>query len=172
MEGEREGEKHHVWEVRWSVAFHAPNWGPGLQPRHAPLPGIEPVTSQFTRQCSIHWATPARSREGFKLFENCFKTHLVPWNDLDTSALFYIPRALVYSLPMHLSVKIFSKINEGDFRSFQAGDDCYQFVVSSPGPPRPAVLTHPRERSGYTIPLCSPTLPTIHLLTNYMFKST
>ena len=37
------------------------NWGPGLQPRHVPWLGIEPVTFQFAGQRSVHWATPARA---------------------------------------------------------------------------------------------------------------
>ena len=37
----------------------APCWGPGLQPRHVPWPGIEPVTLWFAGQHSILWATPA-----------------------------------------------------------------------------------------------------------------
>ena len=32
----------------------APYWGPGLQPRHVPWLGIEPVTHWFTGQHSIH----------------------------------------------------------------------------------------------------------------------
>ena len=38
-----------------------PNWGPGLQPRHVPWLGIEPVIFCFTGPCSIHWAIPARA---------------------------------------------------------------------------------------------------------------
>ena len=34
-----------------------PNWEPGLQPRHRPWLGIEPVTLWFTGRHSIHWAT-------------------------------------------------------------------------------------------------------------------
>ena len=45
---------------------HAPHWGPGLQPRHMPWPGIKPVTLWFTGQCSIHWATPARATVDFQ----------------------------------------------------------------------------------------------------------
>ena len=41
--------------------LHSPNWGHGLQPRHVPWLGIEPVTLWFTSQHSIHWATPARA---------------------------------------------------------------------------------------------------------------
>ena len=33
---------------------HAPSWGPGMQPRHVPRLGIEPVTPWFTGWCSIH----------------------------------------------------------------------------------------------------------------------
>ena len=40
--------------------LHAPYCRPGLQPRHVPWLGIEPVTLWFVRQCSVHWATPAR----------------------------------------------------------------------------------------------------------------
>ena len=41
--------------------LHAPNQGPGTQPRHVPWLGIKPATFQFTGQCSIHWATSARA---------------------------------------------------------------------------------------------------------------
>ena len=33
---------------------HALYWGPGLQPRHVPQPGIEPATLWFTGPHSIH----------------------------------------------------------------------------------------------------------------------
>ena len=59
-EGEREGEKHQS-----VVASHTPHhWGPGLQPRHVPWPGIRPVTLCFIGWHSIHWATPARAKVG------------------------------------------------------------------------------------------------------------
>ena len=32
----------------------APYWGPGLQPRHVPRLGIEPVTLWFTGWCTVH----------------------------------------------------------------------------------------------------------------------
>ena len=55
MEGEREGEKHDVQEKQRSVApLMPPNWGPGLQPRHVPSPGIELATFWSTGQCSVH----------------------------------------------------------------------------------------------------------------------
>ena len=41
---------------------HAPNWGPGLQPRHVPWLGIKLVTFWFVVQHSIHWTTPARAK--------------------------------------------------------------------------------------------------------------
>ena len=41
--------------------LHAPCWGPGLQPRHVPWLGIEPVTLWFTGPCSVHWATSGRA---------------------------------------------------------------------------------------------------------------
>ena len=40
---------------------HALHWGPGLQPRHAPWPGIEPWTPCFAGWHSIHWTTLARA---------------------------------------------------------------------------------------------------------------
>ena len=40
---------------------HAPNWGPGPQPRHVPWLGIELATLCFSGPCSIHWVTPARA---------------------------------------------------------------------------------------------------------------
>ena len=43
-----------------SCLLHAPNWGPGPQPRHVPWLGIELVTLWFTGRHSIHWVTPAR----------------------------------------------------------------------------------------------------------------
>ena len=45
----------------------APNQGPGLQPRHVPWLGIEPMTLWFAGVCSIHWATPARTALTFRL---------------------------------------------------------------------------------------------------------
>ena len=36
---------------------HDPYWGPGVQPRHVPWLGIEPVTLGFAGWHSIHWAT-------------------------------------------------------------------------------------------------------------------
>ena len=49
----------------WLLLMH-PHWGPGLQPRHVPWLGIEPMTLWFAGWHSIHWATPAR------LFVNLF----------------------------------------------------------------------------------------------------
>ena len=43
-EGGREGEKHRCErETSIGCPSHAPNWGPGPQPRHIPSLGIEPV---------------------------------------------------------------------------------------------------------------------------------
>ena len=41
--------------------FHAPDQGPGPQPRHVPWLGIEPVILWFAGPHSVHWATPARA---------------------------------------------------------------------------------------------------------------
>ena len=40
---------------------HAPDWGPGPQPRHVPWLENEPVSLWFAGWCSVHWATPARA---------------------------------------------------------------------------------------------------------------
>ena len=61
--GEREGEQHRC--INWLPLSHAPNWGPGPQPRHMPWLGIELATFQFAGQHSIHWATPARAISHF-----------------------------------------------------------------------------------------------------------
>ena len=56
----------------WLPLMHTPYWGPGLQPRHVPWLGIEPVTLWFTGWRSIHWAAPARnpcnSKKGILFF--------------------------------------------------------------------------------------------------------
>ena len=38
-----------------------PYWGPGLQPRHVPWLGIEPVTLWFTGRHLVYWTTLARA---------------------------------------------------------------------------------------------------------------
>ena len=45
----------------WFCFFlsHTHYWGPGLQPRHVPWLGIEPVTLWLAGQHALHWATPA-----------------------------------------------------------------------------------------------------------------
>ena len=55
-EGGREGERERGRETSIGCLSHAPNWGPGPQPRHVP----------WTRDPSVHrpathWATPARA---------------------------------------------------------------------------------------------------------------
>ena len=61
-EGEREGEQHQcAGGTSIGCLLHTPNWGPGLQPRHVPYLGIEPVTFWFTGRHLIHWATLART---------------------------------------------------------------------------------------------------------------
>ena len=60
-EGEKKGGKHQWRRDTWISCFsYIPDWGPGPQSRHVPWLGIEPMTFQFTRQCSTHWATSAR----------------------------------------------------------------------------------------------------------------
>ena len=58
-EGERQGEKHRcVRETPTGWLLHDPKWGPGLQPRHVPWPGVEPVTFRFASWCSINSLSP------------------------------------------------------------------------------------------------------------------
>ena len=58
----------------------APYWEPGLQPRHVPSLGIEPVTLWFSGHCSIHRATPARAEEIFLAGpQNVFPWRLCFW---------------------------------------------------------------------------------------------
>ena len=47
IEEGREKEK----ETSMGCLWHAPNQGPGLQPRHAPWPGIELAIFRFARRC-------------------------------------------------------------------------------------------------------------------------
>ena len=45
----------------WCCLPHAPCWGPRLQHRHAPWPGIKLATFCFAGRHSNHWATPANA---------------------------------------------------------------------------------------------------------------
>ena len=60
-------------ETLISCLSRAPNWGPGLWPRHMPWLGIELVTFRFTGQCSIPWTTPARAQWTLYLFSFIWK---------------------------------------------------------------------------------------------------
>ena len=41
-----------------SCLWSAPNWAPGLQPRHVPWQGTKPTILWFAGWHSVHWATP------------------------------------------------------------------------------------------------------------------
>ena len=59
--GEWGREKHRCARETLIGCFsHAPNRGPGPQPRRVPWPGIRPVTFQFEGWHPTHWATPVR----------------------------------------------------------------------------------------------------------------
>ena len=63
---DKERKKHRCMrDTSISCLLHAPNRGPGLQPRHVPWLGVEPATFQFTGQHSVRWATLARARQRF-----------------------------------------------------------------------------------------------------------
>ena len=55
----KEREKEGNISVR--LPLGALSWGPGLQPRHVPLLGIDLATLWFIGLNSIYWATPARA---------------------------------------------------------------------------------------------------------------
>ena len=60
--GRQEGREKKRREASMCGCFsHAPDWGPGPQPRHVPWLGNEPVSLWFAGWCSVHWATPARA---------------------------------------------------------------------------------------------------------------
>ena len=62
---EGKGERKRRRETSMSGCLSCtPSWGPGLQLRHVPWLGIEPVTLWFTGLYSIHWVTPARATYG------------------------------------------------------------------------------------------------------------
>ena len=74
-EAEREREKHrYARDTLMSCFSHAPNWGPGPQPRHVPWLGIEPATFWVAGWHSIHWGTPVRATPGSGLKEDHFST--------------------------------------------------------------------------------------------------
>ena len=59
---QREGEKHHcVKGTSISCLSHAPNQGPGLQPRHVPHPGIKPANPWSTGQRSSSLSHTSRA---------------------------------------------------------------------------------------------------------------
>ena len=58
---EKGGRKRGRETLMCGCHLSAPYWWPGLQPRHVPWLGIEPVTLWFAGRHSIHWATPARA---------------------------------------------------------------------------------------------------------------
>ena len=77
----REKEKERNINV-WLPLVHTPNWGPGLQPRHVPWLGIEPVTLWFTGWCSVFWATPTRAFSciSYKHLKILFLWYIHNWN--------------------------------------------------------------------------------------------
>ena len=72
-------------DVRQCVfAFMHPHWGPGPPPRPVPWLGIKLVTLWFIGWLSIHWATPARTKQSSFLISNLFASglafQLILWN--------------------------------------------------------------------------------------------
>ena len=58
-ERERKGECE--GEISIGCLSHVPKWGPGLQHRHVPWPGIESVAFRFAGLCSTHRTTLIRA---------------------------------------------------------------------------------------------------------------
>ena len=87
-----------------------PNWGPGLQPRHRPWLGIEPVTLWFTGRHSIHWATSGMYTVKnliylFNIFINIYM--LVP--------IIYMYNVYTYIYNLHVSHKYIYKYTHTKF---------------------------------------------------------
>ena len=60
-------EKERNRNINVWLLLYAPNWGPGLQPRHVPWLGIELAPICFAGRHSVLWATPARGHCVFNL---------------------------------------------------------------------------------------------------------
>ena len=58
---EGKGGRKRGTETSVSCLLNAPNWEPGLQPRHVPWQGIKLANFWFANWHSLHWATPARA---------------------------------------------------------------------------------------------------------------
>ena len=60
---EKERERNiNVRERHWAVdSWMHPKWGPVLQPRHVPWPGIKLMTFHFVGWHPINWSTPVRA---------------------------------------------------------------------------------------------------------------
>ena len=68
----REGKGGREWESNIDAEKHrsvaspiSPDWGPNLQPRHIPWPGIKPVTFWFTGRCSNQLSHTGQGYLGF-----------------------------------------------------------------------------------------------------------
>ena len=79
---------------------HAGYWGPGLQPRHVPWLGIEPVTLWFSGQHSVHWATPARANDTILYCLFFLKIVLLQLSQFFSPLHSPLPCAFQHSLPL------------------------------------------------------------------------
>ena len=87
---EREG-KERGRETPIRCLSHAPNWGPGLQPKQMSWLGIEQAIFWLARWNSIHGATSARAS---LLFKSPRRTTLCSKLALDRTCFFYSHKCL------------------------------------------------------------------------------
>ena len=74
-EGERQGEKQQcVRATSIHCLSHAPYWGPGLQPRHVPWPGINPA-HLLVLSPGLHLLSHTSQGSSSFLSEVCLETH-------------------------------------------------------------------------------------------------
>ena len=76
-------------ETSISCLSHAPNWGPGPQPRDVLWQGREPAALQFPGQRSVLWATPARVASHFQTNICNWQSELILSLKNDLSSLEY-----------------------------------------------------------------------------------
>ena len=102
--GEREGGNYWCARETWiGCLLHAPRWGPGLQPRHAPWLGIEPATLWFTGRYSFYWATATRAWhlfiEPFQVLDVLHLHNDQVWQVLLLSHILFVHARWIHSRP-------------------------------------------------------------------------
>ena len=111
--GRKRGRNIDMWEtliMDLGCPSHAPNRGPGPQPRHVPWLGIKPATFWFTGRHSIHWATPARAlMKSLKLtsvwrkYERWMNNQLTLQRNKQTNPKFWIFYRTIHLVSSHIN---------------------------------------------------------------------